>query len=160
MKIISHIFFTVLIAACSYHAQRPVGTTGTQNLHADPLKNYCQAVAEYIKAVYNRDNPVPDTLYLGKNPEYPDIQLPASISNVPVKLMTADAAETYLKNRKGWVFLNVIGWPEQENPEFLIVTFFEGWKPQHNCHLYFSHIPTGNDLLLDSLKFEYPYPRK
>lgn len=158
MKSIFLFHLAFLLTTCTCCTQNPGNAPDRAALQTDLTRRYCQAVAEYIKAVYNQNNPAPDTLFLGKSPEYPDMALPARISNVPVKLISAEAAKTYLAGRTSWIYLNVIGWREDTDPEFLIVTFFEGWKPQHNCHLNFSHRNENGEYQLDSLKFEYPYP--
>jgi len=120
-------------------------------------ESYTQAIAEYLKAMYKKDNAVPDTLFIGKNPDFPDIKLPATILKTNIMLLTGEEAEEKLHRRKPMVYLNIMGWVQSDKSEFIIVTFFEGGKPQHNCHIYFTHNSANNEFKLDSLKFEYQY---
>ncbi|WP_276131651.1 hypothetical protein [Polluticoccus soli] len=120
---------------------------------------YAQAIAEYIKAVYKNGKELPDTLFIGKHEDLPDIDLPAIIQNANIALITNEEAQQKLQYRSSLVFLNVMGWIDETNPEFLVVTFFEN-KPQHNCNIYLERNINTDQWDLDSLNFEYPYGRQ
>lgn len=119
-------------------------------------KRYSMAIAEYIKAMSSKNETPADTLFINKRSDFPEISFPASIEKVNIRLISEDDVASYLKRQKPDVLLNVIGWLENNRSEFIIVTFHEGAKPQHNCHLYFVHTDK-NEMKLDSLSFEYPY---
>jgi len=116
---------------------------------------YSLAIGEYIDTVFTSTKP--DTLFIGKHPDFPAIQLPREIHKMKIMLLTNDEAMKKLKYRKTLIYLNVIGWPDKLNAEFLIVTFFDGGKPQHNLHLYFSRPTASDEFQRDSLYFEYQY---
>ena len=120
-------------------------------------ENYSQAIAEYIKAVYTEGKQKPDTLYINGNDEFPKIELPSKIENINIKFMNGEVAENYFRPRKNWVLLNVIGWLTKNTYEFIIVTFFEDYHPQHNLNLYFKRTNDTKRFELDSLKFDYRY---
>lgn len=121
---------------------------------------YCRAIAEYAKAAYSDGKSIPDTLFIGTTGvgfQFPSIELPATISGVNVRLLSSDEAERLHLERKSYVFLNMVGWMEGDKAEFIIVTFFAGGKPQHDCHLHFVRSGKG-EFELDSLRFAYAYP--
>lgn len=120
---------------------------------------YSQAIAEYIKSAYKKEKVAPDTLFLMKNVEFPEITIPATIRKIPVRLLSALDAEKKMKQQKSWVMLNVVGWPEKNKAEFVIVTFLDGGKPQHNCRINFTRHPEKKEFELDSLNFYYLYSR-
>src|ERR1044071_8082603 len=115
---------------------------------------YTTAIAEYIKAAY-AGKPLPDTLFIGRHPELPDIELPATIQNTNIQLLTDAGARKKLAYRTSLVYLNVMGHTCAEHPEFLIVCFRE-LRPKHNCFVYLKP-GAGHSWQLDSLSFEYPY---
>lgn len=127
--------------------------------NASATKAYNQAISEYIKAVYKKDVPRPDTLFIGKNVDMPDIALPNTIQGIITVLMTSEEAKQKLSYRKSLVYLNVVGWLDGDNQEFMIVRFHE-FKPQHNCSIHFKHNSRSKEMELESLTFQYPYTKK
>jgi hypothetical protein len=123
----------------------------------DPVNAYSQAIADYINAMYEKDKSVFDTLFIGKHVDFPNITLPKTIQKNPVLLLTYEEANKKLSYRRSLVYLNVIGWIDKTRAEFIIVTFFEGGKPQHNCLINYA-ASEKNELEMESLKFEFPYP--
>lgn len=117
---------------------------------------YAQAIAEYIKAVYKDGKKLPDTLFIGKLEDMPDIDLPDTIQNANIASITAEDAQQKLLYRTTLVYLNVVGWMDDTNPEFLVVTFFEN-KPQYQCNIYLKQNASADKWELDSLNCEYPY---
>jgi hypothetical protein len=109
------------------------------------------ATAEYIKAFFKKDKP--DTLFLSRNPEFPNITLPVIIEKIPIRIIDTDEGHAIAK-RRPMTILNLINF---ENGEFLIVIFKDGFRPQYNCYLYFSY--EQNEYKLDSLRMEYPYEK-
>ena len=122
-------------------------------------KAYCQAISEYLKVVYEKGSPTPDTLFIGKNVDMPDIVLPVVINGINTVLLTSEEAEKKLTYRKSLVYLNVVGWIEREKSEFIIVTFYE-FKPQHNCSIHYKYNSKSKEMELVSLNFQYPYGQK
>jgi hypothetical protein len=108
---------------------------------------FTAATAEYIKAFFKKDKP--DTLFLSRNPEFPDITLPAVIEKIPIRIIDTEEGHAIAK-RRPMTILNLINF---ENGEFLIVTFKDGFHPQHNCYMYFTY--SNSKYKLDSLRMEY-----
>jgi hypothetical protein len=118
-------------------------------------KAYTLAISEYLKKVYQNGTPQPDTLFIGKQALDRPITLPAKIEGINVMVITSKAAQNKLSYRKSLIFLNVVGWLEKTESEFMIVAFHE-FKPQHNCSLKFKTNPVNGDTQLISLTFDYP----
>jgi hypothetical protein len=121
---------------------------------------YIKGVAEYLKASFEKHKFSPDTIFIGKLPEDPDIDLPATIEKVPVKFITIEEATEKMKQAKSWNNINIASWINTRSAEFIIVTFLDGGKPQHNCKVFLSERPGKKEFELDSLRFEYPYKKQ
>ncbi len=119
---------------------------------------YTRAISEYITAKYKTGVSRPDTLFIGKNVDMPDIELPREIGGIITYLISSEDGQKKLKYRTSLVYLNVVGWIEKHTSEFIIVSFPE-FKPQHICTLHFKNGPMRGALVLDSMKFEYPDPK-
>lgn len=133
------------------------GQTSNEFQKDDHAKIYSQAIAEYIRAVYKKDKSGLDTLFIGKHPDFPSIQLPAMIQDTKVMLLTTDEADKKLQYRKSLVYINMFGWITKDRAEFILVTFFNGYRPQHNCLIDFKYNSKRKEFELDKLRFEYPY---
>lgn len=127
---------------------------------------YTQAIGEYIKSLRPEDKSSLDTLFIGRHPDFPDIELPAIIQNTNILALTPDEADDKAKYRESFVYVNVMGWVTRGNSEFILVTFLvskprqiPSYAPQHNCLIHFEYNPANNEYELYELKFEYPYPR-
>ena len=128
---------------------------------------YSSAIAEYIEASFDADQPTPDTLFIGKHPDFPDISLPDRIQDTPVLLLTPAEADPRVEYHTSMVYLNVIGWVNKNRAEFLIVTFLVQeengaavHRPQHNCVLELGLDAERNKYVRRELRFEYPYHRQ
>ena len=142
--------FTILYASCSMsanhtqrmqepsslsHTNRPVSEKPT-TAETRPEEIYTQAIAEYIAAVYQKDNIHLDTLFLGKNPEFPDMDLPETIGGAEIRLLTMEeAAQNKSSYSKSSPFINLVGFIDSENAEFIFVTFFPEFNHQYDCYI-------------------------
>jgi len=132
----------------------------TSTLKKDALtKIYSQAISEYVKEIFKKDKLRYDTLFFGKNPEFPDIKLPAEIQNTKIVVLTQESADRKLKYKKSLVYINMIGWVNQKDAKFMLVTFFvdSGYRPQHNCEIDFNYNAEEKAYKLDRLEFKYLY---
>lgn len=91
-------------------------------------KIYTQAIAEFIKAVYKKDKTTFDTLYFGKHvfgqpDDFPDIELPQTIEKIQIRLVTPDVGQKKQAEQKSLVYINMMGWVDNEKAEFILVTF-------------------------------------
>ncbi|MBK9758678.1 MAG: hypothetical protein IPO90_01585 [Flavobacteriales bacterium] len=152
----------LLFWSCSPVHQEAVPNAVRPTLSADAALDtaqaYRNAIASYIKAVSKNGDALPDTLYIGRHMDLPNIELPAVIEHVNIRSLTEEEAER-VKDLDGFVYLNMFGWFAGGSAEFLVVTFRHGFRPQHNCHLYFIHSGASATFELDSLGFEYPYQK-
>ena len=117
-------------------------------------KAYTQAVEEYIKAVNNRDKSVPDTLFFGRNVEFPDIELPASIRNTGIVVLTSEEADRRREHRKSMVFVNLVGWVSKDKAEFILVTFYPGYLHQYDCMVNLKRDSVHKEYSLESVEFK------
>lgn len=162
MKLISHLclaFLVGLSSASGVYCQNRSSAPPQKLLASKANKAYCRALDEYVKLVYKVGVPRPDTLFIGKDVDMPDIVLPGVIQGINTVLITSEDTQKKLRYRTSLVYLNAIGWVDNRRSDFLIFTFNE-FKPQHNCSMRFSHNSTSDEMHLDSLSFQYPYGRK
>jgi hypothetical protein len=125
---------------------------------AELTNAYSQAISEYIKAVYARDKSGFDTLFIGKHVDFPGIELPATIQNTKIMLLTTEEADKKRKYRKSLVFVNMIGTVTKERSEFLLVTFYPGYVHQYDCMINFKYNSKRKVLKLESVQFKnYAY---
>lgn len=165
MKFLMPYFVMLLICSCSSPSEtatkepQPADKPGNIIVQKSPTKAeiteiYVQAIGDYIKEAYKKGKPLPDTLFIGKHPDFPDITLPATIEGANIALITGDEGQAKMAYRKKLVYLNVMSWIDKERAQLLIVTFNE-FSPQHNLALFYER-GTGSPVL-DSLAFDYPY---
>lgn len=157
-----------LLMSCADQPTHAVSRDSANILETDSLvynpaqekEAYIQAIACYIDSAYKDAGERPDTLFFGKHDQFPVMQLPETIHQVPVLLLTNDAYEVKTKYRKHSVFINMIGTQKINAWEFTMITLFEYAIPQHICHLNFNYDPGAKEISLDTLYFEYPYGKK
>jgi hypothetical protein len=124
----------------------------------DASKHYSAAIAEYIKAVYQRDKSVFDTLFFGKHKDFPDLELPSTIQNTKIVVLTTDEADKKRVYNKSLVFINMVGWLTEEKSEFIFVTFYPGYLHQYDCMINFKYNAKQRVFELTSLQFKnYAY---
>lgn len=120
----------------------------------DTATAYASAIAEYIKAMSASIDALPDTVYIGKHDEFPDIELPAMIGNTHIRVIIPTEAEV-LKNGEHFVHLNIFGWLTPVEAEFFVVNFRQGMRHwpdgRDDRHLRFRIGGERRELELDSL---------
>jgi hypothetical protein len=125
------------------------------------LKNiYSQAIADFIKAVNEKHKTRFDTLFFGKHvygepDDFPDIELPKTIENTQIRLISPEDGLRKQKERKTLVYVNMVGWVEQEKAEFIFVTFSNGCKHQYDCFINYFYEADRKSFKLAQLRFEY-----
>ena len=125
---------------------------------AELTKGYSQAIAEYIKAVCKRDKSGFDTLFFGKHDDFPDIELPATIQNTKIMLLTTEEADKKREYHKSLVFINMFGWITKDKSEFILVTFYPGYLHQFDCLINFNYNVKTKEFELENLQFKnYAY---
>lgn len=129
------------------------------SLAMEELTNiYTQAIAEFIKATYQKDNTTFDTLYFGKHiygqpDDFPDIELPQIIENTQIRLISPELGQKKQAVQKKLVYVNMMGWVDKEKAEFVLVVFSNGGQHQYD---YFINFIADNltKFELDKIEFE------
>ena len=126
------------------------------------VKVYSQVIDEYIKVVSKNDSLKFDTLYIGNHEEFPKIKLSDTIHNKKIILLTYNKSDTKPQSSKAFVFINIIEQScSKERVEFMIITFHQGYKPQHNCYINFKYNKLKKEFELDKkIRFDYSYSKK
>lgn len=133
----------------------------------EPLtKLYSLAIADYIKAVNKEYNITFDTLFFGKHvygqpDDFPDITLPEIINNTPIRLISPEVGEIKLKERKSLVYINLIGFVDPKNAEFIFINFSNFGEHQYDCFINYTFSSEYKAFVLDDVRFEnFLYKKK
>jgi hypothetical protein len=119
---------------------------------------YSQAITEFIKAVYKRDNSSFDTLFFGKHDDFPEIELPTTIQNTKIVLLTSGEADKKREYRKSLVYINMFSWITKDKSEFILVVFFPGYLHQYDCMINFKYNSKRKIFEMENLQFKnYAY---
>ena len=103
-------------------------------------KVYSQAIGDYIRLVNSKYSLTFDTLFFGKREfgqvdDFPDIELPAIIDNTNIKLISPEQGKKIQIERKSSFYINLTGWVNSDNAEFIFVTFSNGFAHQFDCFI-------------------------
>lgn len=117
---------------------------------------YSNVIAEYVAAMTKRDGSFPDTLYINRHADFPDIELPAVIAGRSIGLIDPSEAET-AKGGEDFACLNIIGWFNDGTVEFQVIRFEQDFRHRpdgrDDCRMYYSMLYPENTFVLDSLRF-------
>lgn len=100
---------------------------------------YTLAISDYLKSVYYEHQFRFDTLYFGKDDQFPDIKLPAVIENTYIQLLSPDTGLKLQKKRKDIFFVNMIGWGDKNQYEFMLVTFTKACEHQFDWRVDYKY---------------------
>lgn len=166
---------TISVTTCSNQANGKSGTheivsksllpsfQNTDSYRTDSLitgktelaKIYSQAIAEYIGAVYKKDKTNFDTLFFGKQFDFPDIDLPTTINGTRIIILTQGEIDSKMSiYDKSSPYINLIGFVENEKAEFIFVTFYPGFNHQYDCYVNFRYNSEKKEFHLDKLRIE------
>lgn len=150
-RIIIFIFFLPLIG---------IGQISYLPSKADLTKIYSQAIADFIKAVSENHKTSFDTLFFGKHifgqpDDFPDIELPETIENTQIRLISPENGLTKQKASRSLVYINMLGWVEEEKAEFIFVTFSNGCEHQYDCFLNYKYDTKQMEFDVEQIRFEY-----
>lgn len=150
----------------------PMFTFGqsTHSLNKDEkTKVFCQAIAEYINAVYKNDKSSFDTLFIGQYDDHQDKKLPAIIQKTNIVLLRNEKeGAKKLTYRKSFGYVNIAEIKvAKDGAQYAFVTFFVeksngkvNWWPKHNCFINFIYDAKRKEFKSDNVKFEYQYANK
>lgn len=135
MRAITLPLFGLALLACGgrgSHAQKEA--VAQRPAAPDTAAVYRTAIADLIRGMDTTDMQLPDTIFIGRHPDFPGINLPPEIAGRTILLL--DPAETEdAKYRKQFAYLNIFATWSSAEVEFFVVRFREG----------FNHRPDGAD---------------
>ncbi len=123
----------------------------------DTSQAYSRAIADYIALVAKDSGAaaIPDTLYIGRHADFPDIELPERIGHTTVRLVTPEAAEA-VREGEHFAYLNIFGWFTSGEAEFKVVRFRHGMRHDpvggDDRQLFYVIDPANASLTMDSLR--------
>lgn len=124
-------------------------------------KMYVRAIHDFIDAVHQKDKTSFDTLYfanrkMGGPDDFPDLQLPKTISGVEIVLLSFGEAHTEKINqyKKTSPMINLMGWVDPEKGEFVFVTFFPEFHHTYDCYIDYKFNSEKKDYELEALTIE------
>jgi hypothetical protein len=125
----------------------------------DLTQIYTQAIQEFILAAYQNDKTTFDTLYFGKHvygqaADFPDISLPETIEKTHIRLVTPELGQKKQQASKSAVYINMMGWVEQDTAEFMLIVFSNGFQHQYDYFIKFTRIDMRNGFQLAQIQFE------
>lgn len=126
-------------------SDKDISQTDTAKVSSyDLTKIYSQAIADYIKEVSKQDLMVLDTLYFGKRnngqpDDFPDIILPETINNIKIRLIEPEVGKKLQEEKKSGIYINLIGWVDEDSAEFIFVTFSNGFEHKFDYHIYYEY---------------------
>lgn len=136
-------------------AEKPISTDNNLEL----TKVYTQAISEFIKAVYKKDQTRFDTLFFGKHTygqadDFPPIKLPSSIENTHIQLISTEQGNRLQSRTKPLVYINLMGWVTPEKAEFLFVVFSNGFAHQYDYYIHFIKPVNNKEYQLEKIEWE------
>lgn len=128
--------------------------------NGDLTRIYSQSIADYIQAVNKKHKTSSDTLYFGKHvygqpDDFPDIELPKTIDNTQIRLISPEIGLKKQKEFKSLVYINLVGWVNKEAAEFIFVTFSNGCEHQYDCFINYKYDVAQKTFKISQLRFEY-----
>lgn len=167
-RLIRFIFLTAFIVFASCMAtptseaeiQKTADSAFNQAHEPDLSGIYAKAIRYYINAVQQKDSTVLDTVFFikrknGQPDDFPDIQLPRSVNQTQLILLTQQQADDHKHNyRASSPCINLVGWVENQKAEFVFVAFYPGYTHQSDCHIQYKFNPSTNDFNLEKLTID------
>jgi hypothetical protein len=127
----------------------------------DLTKAYTQAIADFIKAANKKNKIKFDTLFFGKRvngqaDDFPDIELPATIENTQIRIITPEAGVKKQNKNRLSTYINLIAWVYPQTAEFIFVVFSNGFTHQCDYTLKYDYNSAHKQRELVKLEFESP----
>ena len=126
----------------------------------DLTKIYTQAISDFIIAANKQKHSRFDTLYFGKHvygqpDDFPDIELPGTIQNTRIILISPESGLKKQKADKSLVYINLVGWVNKEGAEFIFVLFSNGFEHLYDCYIDYTYDVHQKVFHSKQLRFEY-----
>lgn len=128
---------------------------------ADLTKVYSQAIGDFIKAANKKNGSNFDTLYfakrkVGQPDDFPGIEIQKKIENTEIILIKPELAVITQKARESRIYINLMGWVNKENAEFIFVVFSNGFVHQYDYTLNYKYNTKLKEFELEKLQFKGP----
>ncbi len=129
-------------------------------------KIYTQAIGDYIRLVNAEYHLTFDTLFFGKHingqsTDFPDIELPTTIEDVKIKLISPEQGEVSQKKNKSSFYINLFASVNSTNADFIFVTFSDGFVHQFDCFIEYKYDTDEKKFVIGTTRFEnYLYKKK
>ncbi|HQQ94213.1 MAG TPA: hypothetical protein PLQ93_06640 [Bacteroidia bacterium] len=122
-------------------------------------KVYNTALADFIRAANKKNTHVFDTLYiadrkLGQSDDFPEIRLEDRIENTTIILISPEGAKITQQERKTRVYINLVGWVDSRQAEFMFVVFSGGFAHQYDYHLKYACKEEQKGFVLSSIEYK------
>jgi len=120
---------------------------------------YSLAIKKYIETVQFTQKVKFDTLYFGKHSygkadDFPDITLPKQIEKTQIYLVDPDTGATIQNKNFSSVYINLMGFVDVNNANFIFITFTNGFKHQYDYFIDFNYDSKTNKYILKTIEFE------
>jgi len=147
------LLYVLPLFACGQPAEFPTKT--------ELAKIYSQAIGDFIKAANEKNKSSFDTIFFGKRAngqpdDFPDIELPKSIENTRVVLISPEDGKRSQQERRSRTYINMIGWVEKEKAEFVFYVFSNGFDHQYNYTINYKYNVKQKEFDLDKIQFKGP----
>ncbi len=139
---------TTLRVASNYK-QNPNSKKLTQADSIMLVTVYSQAISDYIQIAYNKKLLQSDTLFFGKRnnalpDDFPDIDLPEQFNKIHIRLIEPSIGEKLQRENPARIYINLLGWVEKLDAQFIFVTFSNGFDHQFDYHVEYSYDTENN----------------
>jgi len=152
-------------SASTLTEQKDTGTASVKEMAPLSKKElnhvYSQAISDFMQVMYLKDSLVFDSLFLGERnfgteDDFPEINLPKRIGSTRVVMVSVGEAHGAYKQRfnKTNPFINLMGWVNKSNAEFIFICFYPEFKHQYDCYLNYVYEPSKNEFVLEDERFE------
>lgn len=124
-------------------------------------KIYSQAISDFITDASKKTKCNFDTLYFGKRKngqpdDFPDIELPEKIKNTHIRLISPEVGTLKQKELKSRIYINMAGWVDKKEAEFLFFVFSNGFDHQFNYTINYRFNTKLKEFELVKLQFKGP----
>ena len=122
---------------------------------------YVRAIADFINAANQKNKTNFDTLFFGKRAnglpdDFPNIELPKTIEKTQIILIAPEVATVKQKKRKSRIYINMAGWVDKENAEFVFFVFSNGFEHQYDYTIGYKY--NGKRKVFELKKLVYKGP--
>ena len=124
-------------------------------------KVYSQAIQDFINDSNKKNKYKFDTIFIarrkfGQPDDFPCIELPEKIWNTQVRLITLEDGIKSQSQIKSRIYINILGWVNNEKAEFLFIVFSNGFVPQYNYSIHYIYSSKSKKFELEKSQFNYP----